>query len=255
MKKKSYVFVGASQRGLYMFMLPMKEKYSDYCELKGVYDINPGRAKTVADKIGITVFDNFDQMVIITKPDIVLVTTVDAFHSDYIIRALELGCDVITEKPLTIDAEKCWDIMEAEQRTGRQVTVTFNYRYAPFMTKIKQLTDEGTIGDVFSIHFEWLLDRNMDVLAHGTSYFRRWNSRMKNSGGLLVHKSTHHFDLVNWWIGQEPEQVSAFAKLNLYGMPGSQKYVNGIHGENCRKCRHTKECGFYYKLNDIEKEL
>ena len=135
------------------------------------------------------------------------------------------------------------------------VTVTFNYRYAPYMTKIKELVSSGSIGDIFSVHFEWMLDRNMDILAHGTSYFRRWNSRMRNSGGLLVHKSTHHFDLVNWWSGQKPRSVAAFAKLNLYGTAGSEKYAGGIHGKNCRNCAYTKTCPFYYKMNDIEKQL
>ena len=253
--KKSYVFAGASVRALEMFMTPMKKEYADFCDLRGVYDINIGRAKEVADRVGIPVFEDFESMVRETKPDIVIVTTVDAFHSDYIIRAMELGCDVVTEKPMTIDADRCNAILEAEKRIGRHVTVTFNYRYAPFMSKIKELLLSEAVGDVFSIHFEWLLDRNMDVLAHGTSYFRRWNSLLKNSGGLLVHKSTHHFDLVNWWIAQKPQSVSAFAKLNLYGAQGSAQYAHGIHGENCRKCTNTKVCPFYYKLTDNEQKM
>ena len=253
--KKSYAFVGASSRALDMFLLPMKNNYQDACELCGIYDINPGRARVVAEQVGIPVYDGFEEMIEDTKPDCVIVTTVDAYHSDYVIKAMELGCDVITEKPMTIDAERCRAILETEKRTGRHVTVTFNYLYAPFMTKIKELVASGTIGEVFSVHFEWLLDRNMDVLAHGTSYFRRWNARMEKSGGLLVHKSTHHFDLVNWWINQRPSKVSAFGRLNLYGASGSERYANGIHGENCRKCEYTTQCPFYYKLNDKEIKL
>lgn len=250
--KKSYVFAGASGRAVGMFIKPMQEEYAEYCELRGIYDINPGRAQYVGKEYGLTVFDDFDKMIEATKPDIVIVTTVDVYHSDYIIRAMELGCDVITEKPMTIDAGRANAILEAEKRTGRHVTVSFNYRYAPFMSKIKEIIMSGRIGDVFSVHFEWLLDRNMDVLAHGTSYFRRWNSRMGKSGGLLVHKSTHHFDLVNWWIGQQPKSVAAFAKLNLYGLPGREKYANGMHGENCRNCRYAEQCPFYYKLTENE---
>lgn len=188
-------------------------------------------------------------------PDIVVVTTVDAYHSDYIVRALELGCEVITEKPMTINAEKCKLILDAEKRTGHKVSVTFNYRYMPFATAIKSLISDGAVGDIFSVHFEWLLDRNMDILAHGTSYFRRWNSRMEKSGGLLVHKSTHHFDLVNWWIQQKPQTVSAFGKLNLYGVDGSKKYADGISGKNCRICEFKQKCGFYCDLTDFENKI
>lgn len=253
--KLKYAFAGASLRGLDMFITPMVEKFTDNCEIVGIFDSNIGRAKNIADKYGLPVFEDFEDMILKTSPDRVIVTTVDAFHSDYIIKAMEMGCDVVTEKPMTIDAARCNAILEAEKRTGKDVIVTFNYRYAPFMTKIKELIMDGTIGDVFSVHFEWLLDRNMEIKAHGTSYFRRWNARMKNSGGLLVHKSTHHFDLVNWWLGQTPKTVSAFGKLNLYGAEASKKYVNGISGQNCRNCEYASECQFKYDLTDKEKWL
>jgi len=253
--KQKYVFVGASQRGIDMFIKPMQETFGEYCELLGIYDINEGRLATVSQKYNIPAFDNFEKMITETKPDRVIVTTVDVFHSDYIIKALEMGCDVVTEKPMTIDAERCDAILKAEKESGHKIIVTFNYRYAPFMTKIKELISSGVIGDVFSVHFEWMLDRNMDILAHGTSYFRRWNSRMEKSGGLLVHKSTHHFDLVNWWINQQPEEVFAFGKLNLYGSVGSEKYANGISGKNCRNCDHAKECMFHYDLTERDQWL
>ncbi len=252
---KRYAFAGASGRMLSMYARPMREEFADVAELVGVYDVNPGRSEYVGRECGIPVYHDFDEMIAGAKPDVVLVTTVDAYHSDYIVRSLEHGCDVITEKPMTIDAERCKAIIDAEKRTGRKVTVTFNYRYAPFSTKIKRLIADGAIGDVFSVHFEWLLDRNMDVNAHGTSYYRRWNARMAKSGGLLVHKSTHHFDLVNWWIGQKPVKVSAFGRLNLYGSSGSAKYANGMRGKNCRECEFAEKCAFRYRLTDFERDF
>jgi len=253
--KKRYAFAGASQRAYHMFMMPLKNRFADVAELVGVYDINVGRSKLFGGKVGIPVYEDFDQMIREAKPDVVIVTTVDVFHSDYIIRAMDLGCDVITEKPMTTTADRINAIRAAEKRTGRKLTVTFNYRFEPYKTKIKELIKSGAIGDVFSVHFEWQLDRDMDICAHGTSYFRRWNARMEKSGGLLVHKATHHFDLINWWIDQTPKRVSAFGKLNLYGTPGREKYAGGIIGENCRNCAHAKDCGFYYKLTDSEEEI
>ena len=55
----------------------------------------------------------------------------------------------------------------------------------------KQLAS-GTIGKVISVHFEWMLDT-----VHGADYFRRWHRLKEKSGGLMVHKSGHHFDLVS----------------------------------------------------------
>lgn len=248
--KKSYVFAGASGRGLHMYALPMYKDFNDCTQLKGVYDINVGRSRIFSKKVGdIPVYENFDEMVLTEKPDVVIVTTVDAYHSDYIIRAMELGCDVITEKPMTTDEQKCRKILETEKATGKNVIVTFNYRYAPFSTKIKELINNGVIGEVNSIQFEWMLDKIMNFGAHGTSYFRRWNSRMNKSGGLLVHKSTHHFDLINWWLGAQPKRVSAFGTLREYGAKNAP-----YKGARCGTCDHAKECKYYYELsqNDIE---
>src|SRR5690606_19832627 len=72
----------------------------------------------------------FDEMIAATQPDMVIVTTVDSTHHLYITRAMELGCDVISEKPMTTDLAKLQAIFDTIQRTGRSLRVTFNYRYA-----------------------------------------------------------------------------------------------------------------------------
>ena len=103
--------------------------------------------------------------------------------------------DVITEKPMTTDAQRCRRILEADARARRSgrpgVAVTFNYRYNPVHEQVRELLAGGIVGPVGSVHFEWLLD-----VRHGADYFRRWHRDKANSGGLLVHKASHHFDLV-----------------------------------------------------------
>ena len=245
---KKYAFAGASGRAFMMYAKPILGYYKDYATIVGMYDINGLRARSIAAELSpeIPVFDDFDEMLRVAKPDVVIVTTVDAFHHEYIIRSLEAGCEVVTEKPMTIDADKCEAILQAEKKYGKKVTVTFNYRYIPYNTEIKRIIASGQLGDIYSVDFEWTLDRNMDYGAHGTSYFRRWNRYMAKSGGLLVHKSTHHFDMVNWWLGQDPEQVFAYGKLNVYGKNGP------FRGKNCRTCPHAKECEFYVDITKDE---
>ncbi|MBN9332048.1 Gfo/Idh/MocA family oxidoreductase, partial [Devosia sp.] len=161
---------------------------------------------------------DFEKMIAAEKPDFVIVTSVDRTHHKYIIRAMELGCDVITEKPMTVDKEKCQDILDAVERTGRKIRVTFNYRYAPHNSALRELIAEGAIGTPTSIHFEWLLDTR-----HGADYFRRWHRDKRNSGGLMVHKSTHHFDLVNFWLGSQPDTVFAMGDLKFYGRANAEE--------------------------------
>jgi predicted dehydrogenase len=174
------------------------------------------------------------------RPDTVIVCTVDRTHHDFIIRALEIGCDVITEKPMTIDDEKCRAILDAERRTGGHVTVAFNYRYSPQHQQIKRLILDGAIGRVLSVDFHWPLD-----YIHGADFFRRWHRRMENSGGLLVHKATHHFDLVNWWVDSEPEEVFAHGRRAFYGPTRAER------GDRCLTCDHTATCEFFFDLRAV----
>ncbi|KAH9433073.1 hypothetical protein MCOR02_007744 [Pyricularia oryzae] len=177
----------------------------------------------------------FDTMVAETKPDEIIVTTIDRTHHTYIVRALELGCNVVTEKPMTIDGPRCREIFDAVERTGNRVRVTFNYRYAPHNTKVAELIRSGAIGTVTSVHFEWMLNT-----SHGADYFRRWHRDRRNSGGLLVHKSTHHFDLVNFWLRTRPATVYAQGDLRFYGRDnaearGETRFYARAHGSDAAR--------------------
>jgi predicted dehydrogenase len=220
MPKKRYAFVGTGGRAI-SFVEPLVTTYRDHNELVALCDLSAARMAYYNELLAgdwayhsVPTFgaERFDEMLRTTKPDVVFVCTKDSAHHHYIIRALHAGCDVITEKPLTIDAEKCRAILAAVEATGRQVRVAFNYRWAPFRTKVKELLAAGTIGRVHSVNLEYLLDTN-----HGADYFRRWHAQAGESGTLLVHKSTHHFDLVNWWLDAIPRQVFAYGDLVFYG--------------------------------------
>ncbi|GAB3647148.1 Gfo/Idh/MocA family oxidoreductase [Glycomyces tarimensis] len=152
-----------------------------------------------------------------TKPDTVIVTCVDAYHHEYILAALDRDLDVICEKPLTTTAEHAAEILAAEERSAGKVTVTFNYRYNPLHEKVAELLREGAVGEIISVGFDWLLDTR-----HGADYFRRWHRLADQSGGLLVHKSGHHFDLVNWWLDSAPIQAFAKGRLAFYGENGKR---------------------------------
>ena len=240
---KKYVLVGASGRVLDMYARAIKERFSDCAKVVGLFDINLLRAEKIKEMAGLDceVFTDFDVMLKKTKPDVSIVTTVDRFHHLYIVKSLEAGLDAICEKPMTIDAEKCNAILEAEKKTGQKVAVTFNYRFTPYVVRIKELLREGVVGKILNIHFEWMLDT-----SHGADYFRRWHRKMENSGGLLVHKATHHFDIANWWLEEEPEQVMAFGSLRFYGPTRKER------GERCLTCKHKKTCEFYLDLTKLD---
>ncbi|MFZ4777680.1 MAG: Gfo/Idh/MocA family protein, partial [Terrimicrobiaceae bacterium] len=183
------------------------------------------------------------RMIAETKPDAVIVVCQDSFHDAYICRAMELGCDVITEKPMTIDAERAQRILDTQKQTGRNVRVTFNYRYSPPRTQVKDLLMSGVIGDLLSVDFQWMLDT-----VHGADYFRRWHRNKRNSGGLLVHKSTHHFDLVNWWLSAMPEEVVATGHRRFATPQMAQRLGLNNPGPRCTGCADRLVCPFFLDL-------
>ncbi|MGC9347739.1 MAG: Gfo/Idh/MocA family protein, partial [Anaerolineae bacterium] len=180
-------------------------------------------------------------------PDTVIVTTKDCFHDKYVVRAMELGCDVITEKPMTTDAEKCQRIIDTQHETGRECRVTFNYRYSPPRTQMKALLMSGVIGDILSLDFHWMLD-----IRHGADYFRRWHRNKENSGGLMVHKATHHFDLINWWLSTVPEAVFAQGQRRFYTPKTADRYGLTDRTERCLTCPET-ECWFRLDIRENER--
>jgi len=242
-KKKRFVQVGTGGRSRF-FYEALAQRYSDTSELVAFCDINPIRLEYAQKnlmenfnypKVNLYGADEFDKMIEIEKPDCVIVTSIDRTHHKYIIRAMELGCDVITEKPMTVDNVKCQQIIDTVKRTGKHLRVSFNYRYAAHHSQIKRLLMDGVIGDVKQVHFEWLLDT-----SHGADYFRRWHRDKRNSGGLLVHKATHHFDLVNFWLNSRPKQVYAFGDLMFYGRENAEnrgitKFYYRAHGSEYAK--------------------
>ena len=233
---KKYCIAGASGRCYYMFAKTLSENYKDVASIEGIYDPNITRSKyfnTTIDK-KIKVYENFDEMIDSVKPDAVIVTTTDAYHHEYAVRSLKKGCDVICEKPMTIDEVKSKEIINAERQSGKKVTVTFNCRFMPYFARIKELIMQNTIGKILNINYEYLLDR-----THGADYFRRWHRKMENSGSLLVHKSTHHLDICNWLLADRPKTVSALGSLHFFG-PNRKNF-----GERCSNCKHTKTCEFY----------
>jgi len=138
---------------------------------------------------------------------------------------------------MVVDEQQCQAVLDAEKRTGRKIVVTFNYRYAPKHQKIKELLLAGAVGKITSVDFSWYLDT-----THGADYFRRWHRLRSRSGSLWVHKATHHFDLVNWWLDADPVLVSAFGSLQRYGTKGP------FRSTNCRPCPHKSDCKYHWDI-------
>jgi predicted dehydrogenase len=219
--KRRYVVVGTGHR-VHMYLDAMVGPHRDDAELVAMLEPNPGRLAVHVNRLaeaGLDVTsvvtghpDDLERVIAETRADRVIITTPDFTHAGFIVRSLDAGVDVVVEKPLTINPESTRLIAEAVGRTGRQVVVTHNYRYSPRNSGLKELIKNGSIGTPLSVTFEWVLDT-----VHGADYFRRWHRDKTKSGGLLIHKASHHFDLVNWMLSDAPAQVYARGGVRFYG--------------------------------------
>ncbi len=247
-----YAIVGTGARAE-MFVRALAIDHRDRGELVALADVNQTRMDYHNDRLAelgvepVPTYRAADFATMLEREAVstVIVTTVDRFHDQYIVRALQAGRDVITEKPMTIDVPRCRRILEAQARSGRGVTVTFNYRYNPVHERVRELLASGRIGEIGSVHFEWLLD-----VRHGADYFRRWHRDKASSGGLLVHKASHHFDLVNWWIDAFPEAVYGLGRRFFYGPENGAAHGMGRPYERAHGAPSAADDPFALRLAD-----
>ncbi len=252
---KTYAICGISTRAIAQFIMPLVGKpnlpllgnFTKYGKVVAILDADPERVKAFNSKQG-TNFpfyspDEFDKMIAETNPDVVVVTCIDVMHSEYIVKGLQHDRDVITEKPMVINGRQARAVIDAEKKSKGCVRVAFNYRYTPAHKQIKRMVLDGMLGKITNVEFNYLLDT-----YHGSSYFARWNRNRELSGGLTVTKACHHFDLVNWWLGDFPESVFAFGARNYYGS-GSPTDPNPENGSPLPVTEQKAACPYWQRWN------
>jgi predicted dehydrogenase len=235
------VLVGTGSRGSTNWGKSLRTDFGDAVEFVGLCDINRKRMAVASEYIGVEcpmfLDTEFDEMIRKTSPDRVIVTTVDSFHAKFICRAMELGIDVISEKPMATDEKMIQEVLDTQRRTGRELIITENYRYSPDAEAIKKIIDSEEIGVITSVDYNVFLNTD-----HGTSYFRRWHGFKQFNGSILNSEGCHFLDLVNWWLGAEPAEVQASGAIRRYGYNGEYR------SQRCMGCPHRAKCEFYWDV-------
>jgi predicted dehydrogenase len=238
-RRTRMALVGTGERGIETWGRPVASDYADVVEIVALCDINGLRAKAAQGLIGTKapVYVDFERMISETAPELVVISTVDAAHCRYVLRALELGLKVMCEKPMCTDEAQVQAVVDAVKKSRGELAVAFVMRHYPAAMRIKQLLMNRAIGSIVSVDFNEYLDT-----SHGASYFRRWHNLKENSGTLLCTKASHHFDLVNWWLASDPLEVAADGDLRVYGKNGA------FRSAHCRGCPYKQQCRFYWDV-------
>lgn len=175
---------------------------------------------------------------LVTTPEIdwVFVGSWNAAHRDHVVAAFEAGKHVFCEKPLATTVEDCIAMRDAWQASGKQFVIGFTLRFSPHYRKIKELLDQGIVGDIISMEFNETLDFN-----HGAWIHDDWRSETRHAGTHLLEKCSHDVDLVNWMIGSRASKVASFGGLDFF-VPKNEHHMDRL-GTNENGCKAYKAMG------------
>ena len=150
----------------------------------------------------VAVFDTHHQLIDSGLCDAVVVATPNMTHIDLLRDLLDTDLHVLVEKPLCTRVEDCRWVVEAQRDREPVLWVGMEYRYMPAIARLIAEVRAGTVGDL----------RMLAIREHRFPFLakvRDWNRFNANSGGTLVEKCCHHFDLMNLIIGDLPVRVYA----------------------------------------------
>lgn len=249
MEKMRLGMIGTGGRGS-MYKLWMK---NPRVEVVAGADVNPAARQAFAEELP-RAFAAEDYRRVLERKDVdaVAVCTPDRLHREHAVAALQAGKHLFCEKPLAISIEDCDDILRAWQSAGVRMMVGFNMRYAYFCVKMKELVDDGAIGEIktaWTRHF---------VGWGGRFYYHDWHANSSNTTGLLLQKATHDLDIMHWVCNTRTVRTAAFGKLMYYGgdMPDELRCgvcdIRESCPEEAQKCdAHEDLCAFRREV-DVE---
>lgn len=236
-KQLTVVLIGAGNRG---------ETYTDIMAQMGdrfrvvaVAEPVESRRKNIQKKHNLSddrCFTSWQDLLALGKiADVALIATMDRMHLEPAMKAISLHYDILLEKPVSICPQECTKIAEHAGKMGVRVVVCHVLRYTPVFLTIKKIIDDGLLGDVMSINHEECVGN-----VHQSHSFVRGNwGNSERSSFMLLQKSCHDMDILQWLIGKKCKKVQSFGALSHFkkaNMPkGAPEYcIDGCPvGETC----------------------
>ena len=248
LKKKKLILIGGGHRGkIYAELGKKLEKF----EIVAVAEPIKIRREYLAKEHGIPenmCFETWEPLLELGKiADAVIIATMDRDHYAPAMKAIELGYNLLLEKPVSPVPEECEKIEAAAAKRGVQVLVCHVLRYTPFFRAIKKLIEDGKVGEIMNIdHVEGVGN------VHQSHSFVRGNwGNSKRSSFMLLQKSCHDLDILQWLIDKDCKRVQSFGHLSHF------KRANAPEGstERCFDgCPHLDTCVYSAKRNYLERK-
>ncbi|MCR5593759.1 MAG: Gfo/Idh/MocA family oxidoreductase [Saccharofermentans sp.] len=172
------------------------------CELAALVDVSEEAARRLSPDAAY--FSDYKKAIDEVKPDIVAVTVPSGLHFEIAKYAMEHGCNLLLEKPMTMSSSESKQIYDISKSTGKKIAMGHIYRYFPIVGLVHDDIDDGKFGKVThgSIFVRW---------GHGDDYYQSaaWRGTWKSDGGALMNQTIHAIDLLVWLMGSSPVEATS----------------------------------------------
>lgn len=241
MKKITAAVIGAGNRGVDAYAV-YAENYPHELEIVAVAEPRPSRREGFAARFHLeeeNVFEDWSEL--LSRPrlaDLVFICTQDTMHVEPALQAMEKGYHILLEKPVAVTKEDCLTLLEASRRYDVSIAVAHVLRYSPFFSTMKELLDQGVIGEIQGIQH----NENVGHIHYSHSFVRgNWRNKAASSPMILA-KSCHDMDILLFLTGRDCTRISSFGNRRVF-VPGNRPA--GAPERCLDGCPHRVDCAYY----------
>ena len=235
MDTKSLAVIGFGGRG--HIYGEFSRKYPEKFQLKAVAETDEYRRRDAKENFGAEVYEDYKELLDQGyRLDLVAIATQDAQHKEHALYALNRGYDLLLEKPVAITEKDCLEIYECAKKNNRRVYVCHVLRYTPFYSKIKEIIDEGTLGEIVNVH----ASENVGYYHQAHSYVRGPWRNSGESSPMILAKCCHDMDILRYLIGEKCVSVNSYGSLSYFKEENAPENAEAF----CTDCPRKEDCAY-----------
>ena len=245
-KRFSVAILGGGSRGLDTYANFMSK--AGHFDIVAVCDVRPVRLEFAQEKYNVKKENCFlkeEEFFKEKRADVLVIATQDQDHVRQAIKALELGYDVLLEKPITPKKEECLALLDAQKKYNHKVVVCHVLRYAPVYLHVAQLIKDGVIGKLVDIHA--IEQVSFWHIAHS---FVRGNWRNSDTTSpMILAKCCHDMDLLQFYANSKCKTVSSIGSLSFFKKENQPKDASN----RCQTCKYIDTCPYSAKYVYVQR--
>ena len=235
MDTKNLAVIGFGGRG--HIYGEFSRKYPEKFQLKAVAETDEYRRRDAKENFGAEVYEDYKELLDQGyRLDLVAIATQAAQHKEHALYALNRGYDLLLEKPVAITEKDCLEIYECAKKNNRRVYVCHVLRYTPFYSKIKEIIDEGTLGEIVNVH----ASENVGYYHQAHSYVRGPWRNSGESSPMILAKCCHDMDILRYLIGEKCVSVNSYGSLSYFKEENAPENAEAF----CTDCPRKEDCAY-----------